>query len=118
MERQQWQPWLVGAVGLWLIASPYVLGVPFADEVQAGAFRWSFVGPGALVLLLAIGGLAAHQTWETGLAGVVGLWLLVSPWITGFSNSPAALLSAVGAGATIVTLGVWAMVTDLSGRQT
>lgn len=114
MERQHWQPWLIGAIGLWLIASPYVLGVPFDDADQAGAFRWSFVGPGSLVLLLAIGGQSSHQTWETGLSAAIGLWLTATPWILGFADTPTALLSAVTAGSVMVALGVWSLANDLS----
>jgi hypothetical protein len=113
MERQ---PWLIGAIGLWLIVSPYVLGVPFADEVEAGTFRWTFVGSGGLVVLLAIGAVTAHQRWETALAAAVGLWLMVSPWTMGFMDTPSALLSAVASGAAIVALGVWCVITGKSAR--
>ena len=116
MERQQWQPWLVGAIGLWLIVSPYVLGVPFADEALAGSFRWTFVGPGSLVVLLAIGALTAHQSWETGLAAAVGLWLVASPWIVGFAEFPTNVWSAVAPGLALVALGIWSMFSDRPGH--
>ena len=117
MERGQWQPWLVGAIGLWLIASPYVLSMPFADEDHAGVFRWAFVGPGSLLLLLAIGALAAHQSWETGLAASIGLWLLAAPWIVGFSDDTAALASAGATGTILVVLGVWTMMMERLGNM-
>jgi hypothetical protein len=114
MERQQWRPWLVGVIGLWVIASPYLLGVPFVDEARAGAFRWSFVGPGALAVLLSIGALTAHQSWETGLAGAVGLWLILTPSMVGFIDTPSAVLSAVASGMAMVALAAWSIMSDLA----
>jgi hypothetical protein len=64
MERHHWEVWLIAAIGLWVIISPHALAVPFTDETRAGAFRWSFVGPGCFVALLAISAMGRFYAWE------------------------------------------------------
>ena len=117
MEQQHhWQVWLIRAVGFWLIVSPIVLGVPFGEEAWAGAFRWSFVGPGSLLLLLAFLGLLASQSWEAGLAAPIGVWLILSPWIVSYTAARPAVWSALASGTAILVLGLWSVVDDRSGH--
>jgi hypothetical protein len=116
MERHHWQVWLIGVIGLWLMVSPFVLGVPVGEDAGAGAFRWSFVGPGSVLVLLAVTAMLASQTWEAGLAAPIGVWLILSPWILSYTAFPSAVWSAVASGAAILLLGIWSLVTDRSGR--
>jgi hypothetical protein len=59
----EWEEWVSMVLGLWLIASPWVLGfatVKFAVEVEAlYSATWNFVFTGALVI-----GLAGWATWN------------------------------------------------------
>ena len=116
MERHHWEVWLIAAIGLWVIISPHALAVPFTDETRAGAFRWSFVGPGCFVALLAISAIGRFYAWEAVAAAALGAWLILSPWIVGFAGFPLALWSAVVPGAAIVGLGLWSVVTTMSDR--
>ena len=70
MERPHWEVWLIGVIGLWLIVSPFVLGVPFAEEAGAGSFRWTFVGAGSVVTKpVAADELAIARGEQRGFAG-------------------------------------------------
>jgi len=44
---------------------------------------------GIIIVLLAIGALTAFAAWEEWLNLIVGLWVLVSPWVLGFQGSTA-----------------------------
>jgi hypothetical protein len=43
---------------------------------------------------------------------ILGVWLIVSPWLLGFSDLFAAMLNAVIVGAAVLILAVWALGTD------
>lgn len=116
MERHHRQVWPIGAIGLWLIVSPFLLGAPLAEEAGAGPFRWTFVGAGSAAILLAVGRLSSSPAWKAALAAAVGAWLIISPWLVGFASSQGAVWSAVLPGAAILALGVWSFTTSLSAR--
>lgn len=79
MEQRHWQDWLTGAIGLWLIVSPFLLGFTPPEGVAAPYMEWNFVIVGVLVLLLAAVALSAFSVWEEWVGGVLGVWLVVSP---------------------------------------
>ena len=43
---------------------------------------------------------------------VFGVWLIISPWLLGFSDLFAAMLNTVIVGAAVLILAVWALGTD------
>jgi hypothetical protein len=54
VQFELWEEWLNGAIGLWLIASPWILG--FADHETA---MWTHLAVGAASAIL-----AAIELWE------------------------------------------------------
>lgn len=84
--RTRWQllALVEGLAGLWLLASPFVLGFPRWWPHQA-AFVVALL-TGALVLLLSV---AQGLWWSAGKSAsrgilLLGLWLLVSPLVLGY----------------------------------
>lgn len=89
-----WARVLAMAAGIWLMASPAVLG--YADHATAASDR--IVGPiAAAASFVAVWGVVRVLRWVTL---PLGLWLLVAPWVLG---SPVeAAVSDVVAGAVFV----------------
>lgn len=77
---------LLGAV---LFISPWLFG--FASGVQSQNAMIS----GIVIAVLSIAALAAFAEWEEWLNLVVGLWVLVSPWILGFAGTTAMWIHAL-----------------------
>ena len=50
--------------------------------------------------------------WIARFEIAIGVWVLVSPWIVGYSSFAPALWSAVISGAIIALLGLWRMFGD------
>lgn len=92
-------------VGLWLIISPFVLG--YAGNVVA---MWNSIILGAIVVLLEgsreVGEGYRHSaaSWVDALAG---LWLIISPFVLGFSFIPEATWNHVLSGVAVVILASW-----------
>lgn len=70
-------------VGALLLFSPWIFA--FASGVQTQNAMIS----GIIIAVLSIAALAAFAEWEEWLNLVVGLWVLVSPWVLGFANTNA-----------------------------
>lgn len=100
----RWQDVVNLIVGVWLILAPWALG--FTQDSMAAWNAWIL---GAIVAVAAAAALLAFHEWEEWVSALLGLWLIVSPWILGFSPVAAATWNAVVAGVVIGGLAVWAI---------
>lgn len=66
-----------------LVASPWIFG--FAASTQSQ----NAIVAGLIIAVLSIAALAAFAQWEEWLNLAVGFWVLVSPWVLGFSGTTA-----------------------------
>ncbi len=87
---QRWQDWANLVLGVWLILSPWLLG--FSGTPAA---MWNAVLVGVVVGLMALMHLRGGPMWEEWVSVVLGVWLLLSPWILGFSGMGNAMWNAV-----------------------
>jgi hypothetical protein len=104
MSIKHWQAPVVGLLGLWLAASPWVVGPTGSDMLTA-----AFVALG--VALVASAAAMAHPSkasWGAWLAVVFGLAAAVSPWGLGFAQQSDATTNAVATGLVAAILGLMA----------
>ncbi len=99
--------WVIALAGVWEILAPFILG--FA-VVPAGLWNNVIVGVvliilGAWAALTANIGTARTLDW---IAAVVGLWLIVSPFILGTAVITAAIWNDIIVGIIVLILGAWA----------
>ncbi len=72
-----------------LFLSPWLFQFPAGLESQNA---WV---SGIVIAVLSIAALAAFAVWEEWLNLVIGLWLVVSPWVLKFSGSTAMRVNVV-----------------------
>src|SRR5438045_2291099 len=92
--------------GIWLIISPWVLG--FNDMAMSAAL-WSTLLSGMAVLVLA--GIRLATTGTEGLSWLnllVGVWLIVSPFVLAFSAAQTAMGNAIFLGILVAIFALWA----------
>ena len=87
---RKWQDWANLVLGLWLVLSPWILG--FSGTSSA---TWNAVLLGLAVGLLSLLHLQGGPLWEEWANVVLGVWLILSPWILGFSGEADATWNAV-----------------------
>jgi hypothetical protein len=71
---------ILGAI---LLVSPWIFGFP-----SGAASQNAFVS-GIVIAVISIAALTAFTVWEEWLNLIVGVWVLVSPWVLGFAGSTA-----------------------------
>jgi hypothetical protein len=90
--------------GIWLIVSPFILG--YAD-VQHALGNDMIVG-GVVAILAALRlGAKAETAWAGWMDVLLGVWLIVAPFVLGYTARPNALWNNVILGAVIAALAVW-----------
>lgn len=115
--NERWRDWLLLAFGVWLILSPFVLG--YAGQ-GAGMAMWNPIIIGIAVIIFAGAVLMRPQQWEEWINMVLGVWLILSPFILGFANIQPALWNHLIFGILIVGGAAWSLVEMRShgGRRT
>lgn len=98
--------WVVAIVGVWEVLAPFILG--YAGVTAA---VWDAVIIGVAVIVLAIWsalsnnlGMSRALNWITA---IIGLWLIVAPFILGFTGVAVALWNAIIVGIVIAVLETW-----------
>jgi hypothetical protein len=95
--------WLTGLIGLASVAAPYLFG--YTDQSTA---YWVSVGFGGVVL--ALSGYewysADKEDWEYLVIALLGVGVIIAPFVMGFAAHPTALwTSVIAGGAAIVASG-------------
>lgn len=112
MNEQRWQDWLVALLGAWLVVSNWVLRFDASEPLSAFTSRtifWNSAIVGVAALVLAVMSLASRKLWEEWVNIVMGLWLVISPWVLGFSNVRNAVLNVTLCGLAIVVSSAWSV---------
>jgi hypothetical protein len=108
-----WQDSLTFLLGAVLFFSPWLFGF----EAHAAAALNAHV-VGAVLAVMALMALFAFQTWEEWVSGLLGAWLVISPWVLGFSGSNTALLTHVLVGIAAIVLAIWSANEHHAGHLT
>ena len=104
---KHWQDAVNAVLGVWLVLAPWALGC--AAETAAMA---NMVVVGAALLAAALGAIFLPRAWEEWTEGLLGLWLVASPWLLGFERTIAARNCAVITGVVVLALALWTIAVD------
>lgn len=106
MERTftSWQDAVNFLLGVALFISPFTLGFGAEQAPTANALI-----VGAIIAILALATILAFQEWEEWVNAALGLWLILAPWVLGFSGHATAKLTHVLIGVAALVLAVWAL---------
>lgn len=88
--------------GIWLIISPYILG--FAGT--AAATNAIIVGIIVGVLALISASSPESATWLSWINIILGVWMIISPFILGFAGG-AVVMNSIILGIIVIALSAW-----------
>lgn len=104
---KHWQDPINVLLGAWLAVSPWVLG--FQDQMAPTA---NGVVIGLVLIAAALGAIFMPRAWEEWTEGLLGLWMVISPWALGFAGQMDAVRNAVVSGVVVIVLALWVLMTD------
>jgi hypothetical protein len=99
MTAARWQDWASFALGLWLAVSPWVLGYFHVEAATANA---AFLG-----LALALGShfeVSFDEMQAEWFNLAAGLWLVMAPFLLGFSQHSAVTVNSIAVGTMVAAL--------------
>jgi len=100
-------------LAVWLFLSTWILGfaaTPAAGEAVGAGFTtaaWNAWILGLVIAALALWAAFQFAEWHDWANGVLGVWLVASPWILGFAALTTAVWNHVVVGLLIVALAAW-----------
>ena len=98
----QWRDSANFVLGLWLLASPFALGYMDVSFAMWNAFAF-----GAIIAVSALAALIAFHEWEEWVSAAFGVWLIVSPWVLGFTVSAFATWNHAIVGFLVAAMAGW-----------
>jgi hypothetical protein len=98
----RWQDRMEILVGVWLCIAPWVLGLP-------PAAAWSAVAVGVFVILLSAEDFFFPDQLEEWGNAVLGIGLMISPWVWGYADHTVATMNAFLSGLLISGFAFWAL---------
>ena len=102
----KWVRWASFGLGLWLAAAPFVLGYGSVRPAfyQAVIFGGIIAGLAVWRVLSGVRPRAAKIDW--GMA-TVGLWVILAPFVRGYSDTAEAMMNHVIIGLAVTVLSAW-----------
>ena len=104
MEGRKGQDWINLVLAICLFISPWIIG--FTAETTPA---WNAWVAGFVLGALALATLSAFAEWEEWANLVIGLWLIVSPWLLGFAASTNVMATHVVLGVLVAAASAWAV---------
>lgn len=104
MGRRKAQDWANVILAACLFVSPWVIG--FAADMMPSWNAWIV---GVIIGAMALAAISTFAEWEEWANLVLGLWLIVSPWILGFAANVNAMWTSIILGLLVAAVSIWAV---------
>ncbi|MFP5404783.1 MAG: SPW repeat protein [Gammaproteobacteria bacterium] len=105
MQTRRWQDWITLILGIWLFFSPWILR--FYGEMPAAS--WNFFVLGIAFVVFAAFGLNLRSLWEEWVNLILGIWMIISPWVLQYSANTTPRDNAIIVGVIVAVMAIWAM---------
>lgn len=107
-----WRDAINLVLGIWLIVSP--LALVYTGQA---APAWNAYVVGVVIAVLSAAALWQFQKWEEWLSAVFGAWLVISPWVLGFSASQVPTWNQIVVGIIVGAVAFWSGIAEHDIRR-
>jgi hypothetical protein len=102
LETKRLQDWINLVLAACLFVSPWVLG--FAGEQVAAWTAWASA---VVIGVLAVAAIVMFTEWEEWMNLALGMWVVLAPWVLGFTGLAYALWAHVALGLLVAAVAAW-----------
>lgn len=103
VKKGRWQDWVNLIVGIWLFSSPMIFGY------RGNEYVWNSYVFGGGVILFSVWALTDRKIWEEWINLIIGIWIIISPWVLDFAIDVDVLWNTIIIGIAISTLSIWSL---------
>lgn len=104
-RNTRWQDWVTLVLGIWLFFSPWILS--FYGAMPAAS--WNFFILGAAFVVFGAFALNQRSLWEEWVSLVLGVWMIISPWVLRYAANVSARDDAIVIGVVVAVMSIWAL---------
>lgn len=101
MKNAKWENWTNFALGIWLFLTPWVMASGLTSDMAARG-SWNSWLVGAVIAISAAMALQDLKPWEELVNLALGIWMILSPWIFGYTAEPTLFWNSIIVGAAVV----------------
>ena len=105
MTRKRWQDWVNLVLAVWLFLSPWLMGYAHMEATAA----WNAWVLGVAIVVFAAIAVSMPKPWEEGVNILLGIWMVISPWVLRFAGTRGPEANAVIVGVLVIAFAAWAM---------
>lgn len=98
--------WITGVVGVWEILAPFIIGYSNMGSATTDAIIFGILLAG-LGLWIGLGKTAGTIRTLSWINALIGVWVLLAPFILGYSGTGGATWNDVIVGIVVIVLEVW-----------
>ena len=102
-------------LGVWLFIIQWTAYSGTSDIYMTGSM-WNFWFVGSVIIVLATMALQSMKPWEEWINVVAGIWMILSPWIFGYSTDRALMWNSLAVGLIVTILSAFALPVALSQK--
>jgi hypothetical protein len=119
MTLIRWPIWISALIGAIVFFMPWLLAnesTTLAAPLSSGA-EWNLWIAGVAAAAISLAALVDYRRWEEWLSVLIGVWLIASPWVFGFTAASMMAWSVGIAGGLLVVLGAWSLMANIEERR-
>lgn len=83
-KRSRWQDWMTLVLGIWLFCSPFLVEAYFP---YTSLDDWNSYMAGVALIIVSMVALRNPERWEEWFNILIGVWLIISPFLLGFAST-------------------------------
>lgn len=114
VAMKKWQEWINLLLGLWMLIAPGVLDFMHDRSATAMWTAWTW---GVATLVFTETANYLRQSWKEGIHVLLGVVLMISPWLLGYAAQSRPTNNAVTVGIVTVVLAIWTMALEMDLRR-
>lgn len=109
MYKERWQPILALVLGVYIIATPWLIPYLLKSPALLAGAAWSHYAAGLAIVVAAIFAIMSFEEWTAWLEALLGLWIIIAPWALGFSALSVFTWSSVIVGIALIVSAIGAL---------